>query len=305
MAATKAKNVDGQGARLKWLRTNGPLVEFRTIRGMCEHLGVGKSTWYDWTNESYPPDGHILEWLVDRGVNLDWLKAGIGEPFTGGAPSLPGVAHTSEPAQNSPKLLVGHQETRKGHDIPYVRWVGVDAVKDVTAEATGDFFGFTDDELQAIKVDTTAMDGPCSDALRFGDTVLVRPGGAPEDNETWVLRYMGENAAWSDVDIRRVILLDKGRVLLLPNNPQFDEVEKEAREISFLGKVEYRIAELHLGEVEFSNTQWVRIDDSGARRALADLLSDPKGRQVLKDWAKLDDYGRLAVFGMIESLLKH
>jgi len=72
-----------------------------------------------------------------------------------------------------------------------------------------------------------------------------------------------------------------------------------------LGKVEYRIAELHLGEVEFSNTQWVRIDDSGARRALADLLSDPKGRQVLKDWAKLDDYGRLAVFGMIESLLKH
>ena len=303
MAATKPGNSEGQGARLKWLRSTGPLAEFKTIRGMCEYFGIGKSTWYDWTNESYPPDGYILEWLVDRGVSLEWLKTGIGEPFTSSTPT-----HTTEPTQSRSERLVEHQEARKGHEIPYVRWVGSDAPQSVTAEdaiePTGDFFAFTDDELQAIRVDTTAMDGPCSDALRFGDTVLIRPGGAPESNETWVLRCLGENAEWGDVDIRRVMLLDKGQVLLLPNNPLFEEIEKKNQEVSFLGKVEYRIAELHLGEVETSNGQWVRIDDSGVRQALADLLGETKGRQVLKNWAKLDDYGRQAVFGMIESLLK-
>ena len=299
MATTRLGNSDGPGARLKWLRTNGPLAEFRTIRGMCEHLGIGKSTWYDWTNESYPPDGHFLEWLVGRGVSLDWLKTGNGEPFTSGTPT-----HASEPAQDRSGLLVEHQVARKGHDIPYVRWVDADVAAEEIIETTGDFFGFTDDELHAIRVDTTAMDGPCSDALRFGDTALNRPGGAPEENEIWVLRYLGENGVWGDVDIRRVILTDKGQVRLLPNNPLFDEIEKKSQEVSFLGKVEYRIAELHLGEAEISNGQWVHIDDPGVRQALAKLLDGPKGPQVLKDWAKLDDYGRLAVFGMIESLLK-
>ncbi len=283
MSTTGIDVPDGQGARLKWLRANGPLAQFKTVRGMCEHLGIGKSTWYDWVNDIYPPDGHILEWLADRGISLEWLKTGVGAPLVDDMGS-----HTSEPKQGLTGRLVEHQEARRGHDIPYVRWVdgSVSAI-----EPTGEFFAFTDDELQAIRVDTTAMDGPSPDALRFGDTVLIRLGGIPESNETWAVRYRAENAGWSDVDIRRVVLLDTGCVLLSPNNPLFDEIEKSGQEIDFLGKVEYRIAELHLGERETPNANWIQV-------------GDPESLQLLKKLSKLDDNGRRAVFGMIESLLK-
>jgi len=296
--------------RLKWLRRNGPLAQFKTIEEMCKHLRIGSSTWYDWTSEKYPPQGYILEWLANRGVSENWLKTGQGQPYTSES-ATPPVTETDAPQEPMEAVLgeLAQQmaalqaEFRASHGVAYVRWTSGDA-NGTEPEPTGEYFAFADDDLRAIRIEGYTMDGMSPNALRPGETVIIRLGGYPHDRETWVVRYTGDDGVWSDWDVRGVAFLGEDRILLRSNNPLFKDVELTRQELQFLGRVEYRIAEICPSGEAVSVEEWVHVDDPDARKVVVDLLSDPTGQRILKDWGKLDDYGRLAVFGMVEALLR-
>lgn len=305
--APRSASFGSVGERLKWLRRNGPLAQFRTIGEMCKHLRIGSSTWYDWISEKYPPKGYILDWLANQGVNENWLKTGQGELSesaalpASGADVLPKTSVAlSELVQQVATLQA---EFRVSHGVAYVRWTD-DGVNGTKLESTGEYFAFADDDLRAIRIEGYTMDGMSPNALRPGETVLIRLGGHPHDKETWVVRYTGDDGMWSDWDVRGVAFLGEGRISLRPNNPLFEDVERTHQEVQFLGRVEYRIAEICPSEETVSVEEWVHVDDPDARKVIVDLLSDSTGRGILKDWGKLDDYGRLAVFGMVKALLR-
>lgn len=238
---TMTKRYSGAGGRLKWLRKHGPLARFNTVKEMCKHLNLKNSTWYDWISDKYYPKEPIITWLEHEGVDLKWLETGRGYPYVINPTPNSRVgssikADLGQPAGRQ-KKLPGENQAYRG--IYYVSWLNNMAYP----QMTGDFWNVQDGELLAVTVEGDAMDGAYPDAMRAGDTVLVRLSCAPKDNEMWVIRYRVQDGNWSNWRIRKVSLLGGSIVSLQPYHASFKTVKIPFSDVRFLAKIEYRISE--------------------------------------------------------------
>lgn len=233
----------GVGDRLKWLRQHGPLTRFNTVKEMCKRLDLKNSTWYDWIGDRYYPKGPIIAWLEHEGVNLKWLKTGLGNPYV--------INPTPSSSMGSFIKTILDQHTSRqrklsvdnltDHGIYYVSWPNDEALPQVT----GDFWNLQEEGLLAVTVEGDAMDGVYPDAMCAGDTVLVRLGRDPKDGEIWVIRCRMQGGIWSNWRIRKISLLSETIVFLQPYHVNFKGIEMPHKDVQFLAKIEYKVSRHH------------------------------------------------------------
>ena len=198
------------------------LKHLRTLKGVtqkevAEALGINRTTYVKYENDSSEPDNKMLLALSDYyGASIDFI-----------------LGRTSS-LENTTK--VNSTNSEHGVKIPVLGQVQagipIDAVQDIL-----DYEEITEDmaahgEYFALQVRGSSMEP----RMREGDVVIVRQQPEVENGETAIILVNG-----NDAKIKRVGKSSEG-IMLVPTNPVFEPIfynneEIEELPVVILGKV--------------------------------------------------------------------